>query len=197
MKNLVIKTIIITLISFIVAIALAFAVLFFSAPGFLGKIFDGAGFDSASVFFYEKQYNNTKSIDDLNTLVLKIDLDDNSEMAEKYYKLILEHSDFDSLVEKQSIENNVSSDFYASQYTLALAKNNKLSSAVEYAKDYCGNSYSQNNPFRVLIYDYLSGNSPIEIKMVADALNSIQLTDKVQVQLKNGDALYLYNLTKN
>lgn len=196
MKNLVIKTIIITLISFLIAGAIAFGVLFFSAPGVLGKMFDGVGFNSASVFFYEKQYNKTKSIDDLNTLVLKIEVKYDSQRAEKYYKLILEHSEFDNLILGQS-QNRDMRDFYASQYALALAENDKFSSAVDYAKDYCGNTYSQNNPFRVLIYDYLSGNSPMEIKIISDALNLIIPTDSTQLQLKNSDALYIYNLANN
>ncbi len=178
------------------AIALAFGVLTLTAPGFLGDIFNGAGFDSASVFFYEKQYNKTKSIDDLNTLVLKIEVKNDSERAEKYYKLILEHSEFDNLISSQS-QNKDMRDFYASQYALALAENNNFSDAVDYAKDYCGNTYSQTNPFRVLIYDYLEGNSPIEIKIIADALNLIVPTDNTQLQLKNSDAQYVYNLANN
>lgn len=178
MKKLVIKTISITLASLIGAMLLVFCALVLFAPGYVGGVFDGAGNYSASVFFYEKQYEKTGSVKDLNTLVLKLDIDKDTEKAEKFYCEIINHADFDKLCQDNSSQDKVISEkeYYYGNYTLALAKNGKFSQALSFAKEKCAQQYSAFAPMRVLIYDYLTAENKEELVLVAQALGELNVS---------------------
>ena len=182
MKKLVVKTAIITLASLICTLLIAFGALAVCAPNYLGRVFDGTGNHSVAVFFYEKQFEKTGNVDDLNTLVLKLDVKSDSQKAEKYYKKIIEHSDFESLCQSQNSQNGLvgAKDFYVGQYVLSLAYNGKFEEAVAYSKDYIGASYQKNNPFQALIYNYLTSDKVDQINAVKVALEEVEqgLTDK-------------------
>lgn len=175
MKKLVIKTITITLASLIGALALAFGALVLFAPGYLGGVFDGAGNYSASVFFYEKQYERTGDINDLNTLVLKLDIDSDGERAEKYYSEIINHADFNGFCENNTTDGNAISEkeYYYGNYALCLAKNGKFDNALDFATQSVSEEYTAFSPMRVLIYDFLTVEMRIELILTETALNGL------------------------
>ena len=69
MKNLVIKTVVITLAAIVSLMAITFGALTVFTPKTLGGVFDGAGNYSAAVFFYDLQYEKTGDIEDLAVLI--------------------------------------------------------------------------------------------------------------------------------
>ena len=178
MKKLVLKTVAITLASVIGALLLAFGCFALLSPGVLGKVFDGAGMYSASVFFYEKEYERTGDIDDLNRLVLTIDEDKDYALAEKYYKEIIEHKDFSKLCEVQTINGKVTAkEYYYGNYALSVANNGKFSDALQIGKEFVSDNYTAYNPLRVLIYDYVSAERQQEITEALGVLQSLTVTD--------------------
>ena len=202
MKKLVIKTTCITLASLIVAFALFVGAAILFAPGWVGGIFDGVGNYSASVFFYEKQYEKTGDIDDLNTLVLKIDIKNDSSRASKYFGKMVEHQDFKEFCNSQDGGSDISAkEYYFGCYVLALAYNGKLDDAIDKAKDFVGNTYTENNPFRLLVADYAVYAKAKEFDedlhrldtALAD-LSVLDLTDQARLQ---NDRIDLENLIKN
>ena len=175
MKKLVIKTTCITLASLIVAFALFVGAAILFAPGWVGGIFDGVGNYSASVFFYEKQYEKTGDIDDLNTLVLKIDIKNDSSRASKYFGKMVEHQDFVEFCSSQDGGSDISAkEYYFGCYVLALAYNGKLDDAIDKAKDFVEkNTYTENNPFRLLVADYAVYATQAEIDALIVKLTNL------------------------
>ncbi len=202
MKKLVIKTTCITLASLIVAFAIFFGAAILFAPGWVGGIFDGVGNYSASVFFYEKQYEKSGSIDDLNTLVLKIDIKNDSALAEKYFGKMVEHQDYEEFCSSQDGGSDISTkEYYFGCYVLALAYNCKLNDAIQEAKDFVGNTYTENNPFRVLVADYAEYAKEKEfyddlhyLDIALADLSVLEPTDQARLQ---DDRNYIENLIKN
>jgi len=94
LKKLIIKTSLITLAVTLCALMITFGALALFAPKTVAGIFDGVGGYSASVFFYEKQYNKSGEIDDLAVLVDKIDEDKEPLKAEKYIETLISREDF-------------------------------------------------------------------------------------------------------
>jgi hypothetical protein len=199
LKKLVVKTAIITLASLICTLLIAFGALAVCAPNYLGRVFDGTGNHSVAVFFYEKQFEKTGNVDDLNTLVLKLDVKDDSQKAEKYYKKIIEHSDFESLCQSQNSQNGLigAKDFYVGQYVLSLAYNGKFEDAVAYSKDYIGASYQKNNPFQSLIYNYLTSDKVDQINAVKVALEEVEQGLTETSQFLTEDKAYIDTLINN
>ena len=185
MKKLVIKTVCITLASVIGAMAVAFGSLALFAPGVVGGLFDGVGNYSASVFFYEKQYKKTGDIKDLNTLVSKIDIKGDSDRAEDYYAKLLLHKDFAALCQRIDANGGQvsSEEYYCSCYALSLAENGKLDAAITFSKAFVDQKgYTENNPFRTLIYDYASKASQSEFNKIAEALNTLDQSGEFYTQ---------------
>ena len=200
MKKLVVKTAIITLASLICTLLIAFGALAVCAPNYLGRVFDGTGNHSVAVFFYEKQFEKTGNIDDLNTLVLKLDVKGDSQKAEKYYKKIIEHSDFVSLCQSQNSQNGLvgAKDFYVGQYVLSLAYNGKFDEAVAYSKYHivAVASYQKYNPFQTLIYKYLSSDKVDQISAVKVALEEVE-QGLTETSLLTEDKAYIDTLINN
>ena len=177
MKKLVIKTICITLASLIGVFALAFGAVVLFAPKRLGGLFDGVGNYSATVFFYEKQYEKTNDINDLYVLVSKIDIEKDASNAEKYYFQLISHEDFDSLCSKIDKDNRSikAKDYYYGNYCLALCENGKLDGALSFAKAYVDeNGYTANNPFRVIVIEYSADAQSDEVQKIKQALDLIE-----------------------
>ena len=192
MKKLVIKTTLITLASLIGTIIIAFSAVAIFAPGFTAGIFDGVGNYSATVFFYQKQYSKTGDINDLSILVNKIDLENDSERAEKYLDLMLKHEDFDFYCDSQSQSEDFSLvEYYCGNYAYALALNGKFDEAISVAENFVSeNSYTKNNPYTVLIYG-VENLSNAQIQIILGKLNLLSQTEKEKA---NSDIEYLNQL---
>ena len=203
MKKLVIKTTCITLASLIVAFAIFFGAASLFAPGWVGGIFDGVGNYSASVFFYEKQYEKSGDIDDLNTLVLKIDIKNDSSRAAKYFGKMVEHQDFEEFCNSQDGGGSTIStnEYYFGCYVLALAYNGKLDDAIEKANTFVGNTYTKNNPFRMLVMEYAEYAKAKEfyddLHDLDIALADLSVLETADQERLQDDRIEIENLIKN
>lgn len=152
MKKLVIKTTLITLACLIGALVITISALCLFAPATMAGFFDDVGNYSASVFFYEKQYEKTGDIEDLDKLILKVDMAGDTVRTEKYVKQLIEHKDFNKFLMADR-------EYYYGCYALSLARNGKFDDAVKVGQDFVSeNGYTALNPLRVLITDFVTDN---------------------------------------
>ena len=138
-----------TLASTIGALIVTIGALCLFVPSMMAKFFDDVGSYSASVFFYEKQYEKTGDIVDLDKLLLKVYVAGDYDKTEKYSKAIIEHSLFENL----SVGTK---EYYYGCYVVALANNAKFSDAIQVGQDFVEqNGYTEFNPLRILLSDYI------------------------------------------
>ena len=174
MKKLVIKTIAITIAVMLGVVVVAFGVTSLIAPKFLANIFDGVGGYSASIFFYEKQYEKTDDVKDLAILIDKLDADVQPALKEFYLEKMLLRSDFEEFCLEQDKKDHVISakEYYNGSYALILAKNKRLEKALEICSEYVKKlNYTENNPYRLILSDYADEASIEELKEIKNSLN--------------------------
>lgn len=186
LKRLVIKTSLITLASFIGALVITFSALCLFAPATLAGFFDDVGSYSASVFFYEKQCDISGDVKDLEKLFIKVNQKGDYVATERIAKKIIEHKDFESY----SIEDK---EYYYGYYVLSLAKNGKFTNAIESSSVFVERySYTEFNPFRVLITDYVKEDMTEQKAQLKTAIESTTNVDSLfQIGYKLADLLVL------
>lgn len=188
MNKLVIKTILITLACAVGALAVVFGALCIFAPVTVAGFFDDVGNYSASVFFYEKQYDKTGDIDDLDVLVLKAYGNSDTVRAEEYLEEMIEHEDFEEFCSGANGANMSDKEYYYGYYALSIAKNGKIDKAISVSKDFVSeNGYTKFNPLRTLVSEFLSGATTSEKGKIKAAVESVKTTDAVQEDYKNQD----------
>ena len=185
MKRLVIKTTLITLASIIGALIIAVGALCLFAPKTMANFFEDVGNYSASVFFYEKNYEKTGSISDLDELLLKVYVESDYELTEKYSKEMIEHVQFESL----SVANK---EYYYGCYVIALANNGKFDQAINVGKDFVQDyGYTVFNPLRILITDYLQDDMTENKQSLRQAVLSTTNVSAEQEVYKTQDLIQL------
>lgn len=162
-----------------------FGALCLFAPATVAGFFDDVGNYSASVFFYEKEYERTG---DINGIVLLIDKSygqRDSMGEEKYLEKLLSHKDFETFCKKDGEDKKLENvEYYYGYYTSVLIENQKLDSAVSVGKKYVEKyTYSQNNPFRILAKEYADGTDEQKdlIKNAILDLENIEIIQNVYI----------------
>ena len=200
MTKLVLKTIAITLALIVLAIGLFFGSFALFSPITLARFFDGVGCYSLSITFYESNFNKTQKVSDLATLIVKIDQEKDSELAEKYLKILVEYENFDefcSSEDKYSQSQISAKDFYLGEYVYALLKNGKNTGAVDVAFDYIEeNGYTENNPCRIIVVNASSFLNEDEIYSLKQKIYQCRLglTNENDLARANLDADWLSQL---
>ena len=138
MKKLVLKTALITLASILGAIILVSGIFLLFIPKPVASFFESMGNYSASMSFYEKQYNNTKSDQDLWNICLKVDEYGDSARAEKYLHKFATSSNFEKNCKTldQSKSNGYSQtteEFIEGKLVIAVYKNKGIDKAIDVA----------------------------------------------------------------
>ncbi len=179
MKDIVVKTVLITLASLFGVFLVAFGALAMFAPGTLAEVFDGTGGYSSSILFYEKQYDKTKDIEDLAILVVKINPELDLELAEKYYNELVNHEKFEEFCANGQGDVLSNKEFYVGKYALTLFKNDKLDSALVVASDFVKeNGYTLFNPYSVLLIEQGGEFSKAELEQIKDEILAYSGEDK-------------------
>ncbi len=194
MGKIVLKSALFTLAGIVLCLGILFGMLAWLSPISLAKFFDGMGMYSASVTFYESNFNKTKELGDLSTLIVKIDVEKDSERAEKYLEILVESEHFENycIVNDGVSQSNISSkDFYLGEYVYALILNGKFETALSLSFEYVGeNGYTQNNPARIMVIhakDLLTEQQVYTLKQKIYECR-ISLSDPNHVSLANLDA---------
>lgn len=155
MSKLIFKTAAITLASVIGVCSLVIGILMLCSPRTIANVLDGMGGYSASVYFYEKQYDKTESVNDLSCLILKIDGEKDPFLLEKYLGTMIGREDFNNFCVEQDANSDsdiTTKEYYHGNYAVILVKNGKFSEAVNVANDFVrANGYTEYNPYSVMI----------------------------------------------
>lgn len=199
MKKLIVKTSLITLAVTLCALMITFGALALFAPKTVAGIFDGVGGYSASVFFYEKQYNKTGDINDLVVLVDKIDEDEEPLKAEKYIEILIEREDFKAYCEEQDKSKPAiaTKEYYYGNYVLVLVENGRFDKALEVCSEQAHGSgkYTKDNPYRVIISEAADQLSLDNLKELRNKLNyekyfqTGELLDMLKADVKELDTI--------
>jgi tetratricopeptide (TPR) repeat protein len=183
LKKLVLKTTIITLAAIIGAFMITFGVLIMATPKTVAGIFDDIGGYSASVFFYEKQYDKTGSIEDLAVLVDKLDMEEEPLKVEGYLETLLSREDFKEYCEKKDANKPTltTKEYYYGNYVIVLIQNGRFDKAVEVADKFVDEEkYTKNNPFRVIL-------SELSENLTDENLNVLKSKLNYETYLQSGD----------
>ncbi len=168
MKDLIVKTVLITLASLVGVFLLTFGALALFSPITLAEVFDGTGGYSSSIRFYELQYEKTGEIDDLAILTVKINQDVDAELSEKYLEELINHPDFDSVYGDLSNKQ-----FYYGKYAVALVKNDKFSYALAHADNFVkANGYTAYNPYSVILVELGGELNGDQLESIKESINN-------------------------
>ncbi len=155
MKNLVIKTALKTILALILVAGILFGVFALFIPKPLANFFDYLGWNSASVTFYERQYNRTNLDEDLYTLCFKVDAVEDSERAYTYLNKF--YSDKDFYTYCKGVDGNKKVEYSTEDYMegklvlsayLSKGIDVAMQKAIRCVTDY--NGYSEYSPFKAL-----------------------------------------------
>ncbi len=192
MKNLVIKTVFITLASLFGLLLLVFGALALFSPVTLAEVFDVTGSYSGSILFYEKQYDKTGDIEDLAVLSIKINQEVDAELAEKYLEKLVNHENFEQFCASEDGGVLSNKQFYVGKYALALVKNGKLDKALTVAEDFVNqNGYTGFNPYSVILVEKGKGLTAQQLNAIKAKIQSYSGADKENA---TADIEYIDNL---
>lgn len=154
MKNLVLKTVIMTFTVIITVIAVIYACFAIFSPKTLAKFWENAGNYSVSVKYYEKQYEKSGDIVDLANLCAKLDVKSDSKKAVKYLAVFTDSENFTEFCEKEDKAGGykfTSYEYYYGIFTVANYYENGLNAATDTAKKAVKSGYTERNAFFVLL----------------------------------------------
>ena len=144
LKKLVLKTTAITLACALGILAILYGIfaLFITRP--LANLFDKLGMYNASIHYYERGYNKSKSIDDLYLLCLKLDAKEDSVKVEHYSKILIEDTEFISYSKtKDEDKNGITTEEYVEgKYARAVYKNNDIDKTISAVMLCLNNGYN-------------------------------------------------------
>ena len=157
MQRLMWKTVGITLAVIFATVAIVFGALTLFYPKAMGDLFAEAGNYSTTVWFYEKQYGKTQSIEDLAVLVDHLDENKDCEKTEKYSTSLITSNAFndyvESLVKAKDFATDVNAmEFYYGKCAISNAKLGQIDDTVLFCKNFVERvGYTNFNPFRIVI----------------------------------------------
>ena len=156
MKNLVLKTIIMTFTVIITVIAVIYACFAIFSPKTLAKFWEDAGNYSVSVKYYEKQYEKSGDFADLANLCAKLEVKSDSKRAAKYLAIFTDNENFSAFCEQEDKAGGygykfTSYEYYYGIFTVANFYENGLSAAIDTAKKAVKEGYTEHNAFYVLL----------------------------------------------
>ncbi len=190
MKNLVVKTVVITLVSIVGFVAITFGALCVFTPKTVANVFENLGSKTASVFFYELNYNRTNDINDLIEIIDKTFED--TVTQEKYLNKLITREDFSDycLLEDSGLQSDKLStkEYYYGYYVRVLIANGKFENAVSVASQFVSsNGYTKYNPLTVLVNDYLAQLNQTQKDALKLAIENAVCDNQQQVDYKNND----------
>ncbi len=171
MKDLVVKTVLFTLAFILGIVVLVFGALAIFTPITLAEVFDGTGGYSASIHFYQKNYEKTGEIEDLALLALKINQDVDGDKAEKYLEKLVSDAEFVEFCKTEVGGELSNKQFYIGKYASVLVLNGKFDKALEVAESFVtDNDYTALNPYSVILIERGESLSEAELNKIKDKI---------------------------
>lgn len=175
MKKLVIKTASITFAALLLLGILCYALVACVFPLTLANIYDNAGCYGKSIKYYEKQYEKTKSTDDLAELCVKLYDNDDYDRAKDYLAELIADANFDEYctnAEKIASDMTVG-EFYRGIYVISVFYSEGAAASVGRAVEIIDErGFSDYDVFYLLIVECkndLSENDKIAVKTAVES----------------------------
>lgn len=206
MKNLIAKTVVITLASIVSLLAVAFGVLSILTPKTVADIFDNLGANNASIFLYQMNYEKTDDIQDLIDIVDKTYANQDSLRQEKYLDMLIAREDFNTFClasDRESLGKDdfelTTKEYYYGYYVSVLYKNEKFNKALEIANDFVKtDGYTKFNPLSTLLDEYRFKFTDDQTAQLEKAIKDARCKNNEQKEYRNNDLQYIKILnTKN
>ena len=194
MKKLVIKTVVIVLSIIVGVFAITFGVLCLTTPKTIAKGFENLGSYSASKYFYEKQYEKTESIDDLQILIDNAYGNNDKKSLQVYLGELISHNNFKKfcMAKNEALSPSAmqTEEYYSAFYASVLFDNGNFEGAKKFCSSYVNEmGYTKCNPFTELIKAKLTDLSAEQKAQIKASLNGHKdaLSEEVQIGLINED----------
>lgn len=187
MKKLIIKTTLITLSAIVLFLAIVFGMFCAFKPVAIANLFDDLGCYSASIRFYEMQYEKTQDINDLIVIVDKTYDKQKNEDLERYLNTLTRHKDFMKYCQSKNANletgEMLTEEFYVGFHVIVLIEIDDFDYALDVSNYFveCF-GYTKFNPFRHIIGDCLSDLSDSQKEQLESAIigHSQNITDATQ-----------------
>ena len=187
MKRWIIKTSLITLAATVLTLVVVYFFLMLAFPRVLAKGWEAVGSYDLSMRYYEKQYEASKEMSDLSVLCVKVDVEKDTNRAEKYLAIMTKSSGFSEFCASEDADTAqgygfTAYEFYFGKYAVASYYKYDITAAVNVAKIATQNGYSEHNAFYVI----LSGVKTLTAadgQAIESAVSEIKahLTDAAQI----------------
>lgn len=154
MKNLVLKTVVLTFTVVITVIAAIYACFAIFAPKTLAQFWEDAGNYSVSVKYYEKQYEKSGDISDLANLCAKLEVKSDAKRAVKYLAIFTDSEGFSEFCKQEDKAHGykmTSYEYYYGLFAVSGYYENGLEFAIFAAKKAVGSGYTEHNAFYLLL----------------------------------------------
>ena len=182
MKKLVIKTVVLTFISFIALFLIFYCCFSAAAPKTLADVWSDMGSYSFSIKYYEKQYEKTNDLFDLAVLCNKVNEQSDSSRAVTYLKALTEHENFSALCETEDKKFSytfTAYEFYFGKYAVASYYESGIGSALAVAEKSVKTGYTEHSAFYSLLgIESLTKDDGDSIKTAIEGLSGLSETEQ-------------------
>ncbi|MBQ9485320.1 MAG: hypothetical protein IJU83_00620 [Clostridia bacterium] len=194
MKKLIIKTALITVAAVIAFCVVLYGCLAFFTPKTIADGWAFAGNYSIAVKYYEKQYEKTKSENDLAVLCVKVDEVNDATRAAKYLAVFTASGGFETycLNEGENHGYAISArEFYFGKYAVSAYYADGIDAAITVAENSVSVGYTESNAFYIMLIEIKSLSHEDGVKIAA-AINGIKsgLTDSAEIGFADRDIGY-------
>ncbi len=192
MSKLIMKTAAITLGALIALMALIFGALVIFSPKTIASTAEKFGNDKVAVSFYEKQYLKTNSQQDLLTLCIKLDENQDYAKTQKYITILQGSADYYLICDSNDGENAEIStaEYLNGKLAIATFYASGLEQALTVAETLVKQSvgYTKNNPFSALISSVYTQLDKAELTLIRDKISDLIFYSLSGEQMQNAYA---------
>lgn len=193
MKKLVIKTVAITIAAIVFLTTAVYFLMAFVSPKVLADSWKAVGNYTFSVKYYEKQYQKSKSLEDLASLCANLDAKNDSARSLKYFVEFTGNEGFSDYCKREDEKaqggfKSSAYEYYYGRYTISAYYVNGIDSAVSISKKAFSSNYTEYNSFYVLLLEVetLSSGEGQKISSEVTAIKS-RLSDAKQREYAQRD----------
>ena len=177
MKHLIIKTVIISL-SLIIAISfIIIGLVSVISPITIANASYRLGNYTISVKYTEKQYEKTKSFEDLALLVERGITASDYEVVSKYSQSFLNNENFESYSSGKSGDYT---NYIANGYILSLYNLGHVDKSITTALQYVDSEFSLPNPITTLVYVASKNNDTETLIKISSELKKLEANDNIK-----------------
>lgn len=183
MRNLIIKTVAITLAGILAFLVLLYSCLAVFFPYKLADFYLQLGQNQTAVKYMQKQYEKTEDYSDLYVLCSHIDGVSDEKAIEYLALLVQDENAKEYLKNYDKASSKISTyEYFNGLYACKLYSVSGVQVAVDFAKTSVEDGYTDFNVYSILISEYSVTFTKNEVGILLESLNSLEITDNVYLE---------------